>query len=150
MSEAEQKIEAELAAIRRLDLGALRQRLRARFKRPLPLHQSRDLLMRAYAFELQARVWGDLAKDKRRRLADLATRFTANSAHEPAPFASLKPGTVLVRDWNGRRYAVTVIEGGFLLDGKSYDTLSAVAYAITGTKWSGPRFFRETQKAAEP
>jgi hypothetical protein len=150
MSEAEQKIEAEIETIKHLDLGSLRERWRARFKRPLPSHQSRDLLMRAYAFELQARIWGDLANDKRRRLADLAARFTTNSAHEPAPLETLKAGTVLVRDWNGRRYAVIVADDGFLLDGQSYGNLSAVAFAITGTKWSGPRFFRETQKASTP
>lgn len=146
----EQQLQTEIDAIKDLDLNSLRQRWRERFKRSLPLHQSRDLLMRAYAFELQARNWGDLGNDKRRRLADLATRFTANSAHEPAPLESRKPGTVLVRDWNGRRYAVTVAENGFLLDGQIYTNLSAVAFAITGTKWSGPRFFRETRKAATP
>jgi hypothetical protein len=150
MSEAGHKLQAEIESIKDLDLGSLRDRWRVRFKRPLPSHQSRDLLRRAYAFELQARMWGDLANDKRRRLSDLAARFTANSAHEPAPLETLKPGTVLVRDWNGRRYAVAVTEHGFLLDGQTYGNLSAVAFAITGTKWSGPRFFRETEKAAGP
>jgi hypothetical protein len=47
-----------------------------------------------------------------------------------------------VRDWNGKRYAVTVTDEGFLLDGKLFASLSAVAAAITGVKWSGPRFFK--------
>lgn len=58
------------------------------------------------------------------------------------PSPSLRPGTRLMREWNGRMHVVDVVEGGFLLDGKSYRSLSAVARRITGARWSGPRFFR--------
>jgi hypothetical protein len=47
----------------------------------------------------------------------------------------------LIRDWNGRRYVVDVVDGGFVLDGKHYRSLTAIAFRITGAKWSGPRFF---------
>ena len=53
----------------------------------------------------------------------------------------LKTGTRLVREWNGRAYQVEVIENGFLMDGKHYRSLSAIAKRITGAHWSGPRFF---------
>ncbi|MFN3226046.1 MAG: DUF2924 domain-containing protein [Hyphomicrobiales bacterium] len=54
---------------------------------------------------------------------------------------TLSPGTRLMREWNGRTYVVDVVEGGFVLDGRKYTSLSAVAIYITGTHWSGPRFF---------
>ena len=55
--------------------------------------------------------------------------------------ASLKPGTRLVREWNGRTHVVDVSEDGFIFDSKTYGSLSAIAKRITGAHWSGPRFF---------
>jgi hypothetical protein len=55
--------------------------------------------------------------------------------------ASLKPGTRLVREWNGRTHVVDVSEDGFVFDGKTYTSLSAIAKRITGAHWSGARFF---------
>ena len=57
------------------------------------------------------------------------------------PGARLKPGTVLVRDYQGQRHTVTVVSDGFDWQGTTYPSLSAIARAITGTAWSGPRFF---------
>jgi hypothetical protein len=54
---------------------------------------------------------------------------------------NLKIGTVLVRDYQGRRHTVTVQPGGYVWDGQAYSSLSAIARTITGTAWSGPRFF---------
>jgi hypothetical protein len=57
------------------------------------------------------------------------------------PRRQLKPGTVLVRDYRGQRHTVTVAADGFEWQGMTYASLSAIARAITGTAWSGPRFF---------
>jgi len=54
---------------------------------------------------------------------------------------TLKPGARLIREWNGSSHIVEVVEDGFLWNGKRYRSLSAIARAITGTRWSGPRFF---------
>lgn len=54
---------------------------------------------------------------------------------------ALKSGTILSRDWNGTMHRVIVVNGGFLWDNTTYDSLSKVAFAITGTRWNGPRFF---------
>lgn len=51
------------------------------------------------------------------------------------------PGTRLIREWNGKRYVVDVTAEGYLMDDERYKSLTAIAYAITGTRWSGPRFF---------
>jgi hypothetical protein len=51
------------------------------------------------------------------------------------------PGTVLTREWNGQQHRVMVVDGGFAFEGKTFDSLSKIAFAITGTNWNGPRFF---------
>ena len=58
----------------------------------------------------------------------------------PAP-VSLTPGSRLVREWHGKAHHVDVIEEGFVFEGKTYASLSAIAREITGARWSGPRFF---------
>jgi hypothetical protein len=50
-------------------------------------------------------------------------------------------GTMLTREWNGQNHRVTVVNEGFAWEGRTYDSLSKIAFAITGTKWNGPRFF---------
>jgi hypothetical protein len=123
-------------------LTELRTAWRQRFKDAPPPYQSRMLLLHAFAFRLQARRSGDLSRASRRRLTGLAKQFEADPRYAPAPPEQLQPGTVLIRDWNGRRYGVTVTEAGFLFDGVTYASLSKVAQVITGVKWSGPRFFK--------
>ena len=63
-----------------------------------------------------------------------------------APAESVSPGTHLVREWNGRTYQVEVIDNGYRFDGKTYPSLTTIAKRITGTHWSGPRFFGLTPK----
>ena len=55
--------------------------------------------------------------------------------------ADLRPGTMLAREWNGQMQRVAVLADGFAWNGKTYPSLSKVAFAITGTRWNGPRFF---------
>ena len=65
--------------------------------------------------------------------------------------ADLKPGTILMREWNAQAYRVMVVDDGFAWNGKTYDSLSKIAFAITGTKWNGPRFFGlETRSCPRP
>jgi hypothetical protein len=135
---------SELQTLRAMPIQDVRAAWRQRFKTAPPAHRSKDLLIRAYAYQLQVLACGGLKRETRRKLDDLATRF-ADRAYTPAATNAPKPGSVYVRDWNGRRYAVTATEDGFLLDGERHTSLSAVAFAITGAKWSGPRFFRETR-----
>jgi len=113
-------------------------------KIPPPRHRSRDLLARALSYHLQARTEGGLTQTTRRRLDDLAPRFVADKDFAPAPAERPKPGSVLIREWNGVSYAVTVTSTGFLYEGKPFASLTAVARAITGTHWNGPHFFRLT------
>jgi hypothetical protein len=130
----EAAIAAEIARIRSLALDALRRGWRAEFGRTPPTGLSRDLLGRMIAWRLQERAVGGLAHDSLAFLDRLARQSGSRRRQ-------LKPGTVLVREYQGQRHTVTVGREGFDWEGTSYPSLSAIARAITGTAWSGPRFF---------
>ncbi len=127
-------IEAEIARIRSLPLDALRRRWRVMFGRTPPAALGKDLLGRMMAWRLQEQAFGSLDRESLRFLEGLAR-------HGGLPRRQLKPGTVLVRDYQGQRHTVTVAPDGFNWQGTTYPSLSAIARAITGTAWSGPRFF---------
>jgi hypothetical protein len=127
-------IEAEIARIRSLPLDALRRRWRVIFGRTPPAALGKDLLGRMMACRLQEQAFGSLDRERLRFLEGLAR-------HGGSPRRQLKPGTVLVRDYQGQRHTVTVAPDGFNWQGTTYPSLSAIARAITGTAWSGPRFF---------
>jgi hypothetical protein len=127
-------IEAEIARIRSLPLDALRRRWRVIFGRTPPAALSKDLLGRMLACRLQEQAFGSLDRESLRFLDALARRGGVSRRQ-------LKPGTVLVRDYHGQRHTVTVVLDGFSWQGTTYASLSAMAGAITGTPWNGPRFF---------
>jgi Protein of unknown function (DUF2924) len=112
----------------------LRRQWRLVFGRVPPAGLSKDLLGRMIAARLQERAFGGLDRDSLRFFASLAR-------HQRPPRRQLKPGTVLVREYQGRRHIVTAVHDGFDWQGTTYPSLSAIARAITGTPWSGPRFF---------
>ena len=80
------------------------------------------------------------ARERPRRLAPWDTQVNAlalmTQGRKVRP-----PGTVLTREWNGQTYRVMVVGEGFAWAGRTYDSLSKIASAITGTRWNGPRFF---------
>jgi len=136
-------IEAEITHLRSLAIDALRRRWRVVFGRTPPADLSRDLLGRMIAWRLQERAFGGLDQESLRFLEGLAH-------HGSPPRRRLKPGTVLVRDYQGQRHTVTVVPNGFDWQGTTYSSLSAIARAITGTAWSGPRFFALAPGNATP
>jgi Protein of unknown function (DUF2924) len=127
-------IEAEIVRIRSLRRDALRRRWHVVFGRTPAAGLSKDLLRRMIAWRLQERAFGSLDRDSLTFLDGLAR------PDRPAR-RQLKPGTVLVRDYQGERHTVTVAADSFDWQGTTYTSLSAIARAITGTAWSGPRFF---------
>ena len=72
---------------------------------------------------------------------EVMTRFLNQIASGKSLPAITKPGSHLIREWTGRTYQVEVVEGGYVMDGKTWRSLSAIARHITGARWSGPRFF---------
>ena len=138
-------IEAEIAHLRALGLEELRARWRSVFSRKAPPHLSRHLLFRLIAYRIQKDRFGGLKPETRRLLDQLGAATEAGGVNNAAGALrqrdTLRPGTVLVREWKGRRQHVMATADGFSWNGKEFGSLSEVANAITGRRWSGPRFF---------
>lgn len=154
-TEADENLRAELSdaaleALRRLSLGGLRNHWRARFQDPPPHFRSRDLFVRALVHRLEMRRAGLACDPHKRRLLALAQRFAADETFTPRARPPLAPGSAYVRDWHGTRHVVFVTPDGYRHGDKTYRSLSAVAFAITGTKWNGPRFFRPNEPETPP
>jgi len=116
-------------------------------ERPMPARLSRDLLVRTIAWKLQEQVYGRCPSAIVSKLARLAAQLERSGTLDIERELSLKPGTTLVREWQGETYRVTASDSGFLYEGRAFVSLSEVARAITGTRWSGPRFFGLRQRA---
>jgi hypothetical protein len=148
-----QDLEAEIDSLSQLDLQELRVRWRQLLRSRPPERLSRSLLWRLLAYKLQARVHGDLdpeiaryldriAKEQMRELKRQQGRRTAVPAIPPVTTGRrLKEGTLLVREFGGTMHQVTAMPDGFAWNGTTYTSLSEIARLITGTRWSGPRFF---------
>jgi Protein of unknown function (DUF2924) len=104
-------------------------------------HLSRELLARAVAHRTQELALGGLRPEPRRQLLRIAQRLKQTGEATIRARPELKPGTRLMREWQGRTYDVLVLDDGFSWQGTRYRSLSAIARKITGTAWSGPLFF---------
>ena len=131
------KIEREVAVLGDLPYLNLAARWQAVHGAPAPKGMSLRLLLLALAYRLQADAYGALDSKTSRYLCAVA----AGTSEAVRPLPSLKPGMRLMREWNGRTNVVDVTEEGLLWSGETYPSLSAIARAITGARWSGPRFF---------
>jgi Protein of unknown function (DUF2924) len=136
-------LDGEIARLRDLDVGGLRSRWHNVFGRRPHSHLLRHLLFRVLAYRLQADVLGDLNGESQRLLDCSVSPEDAGqrAMHLARRTAELRPGPVLGREWNGQMQRVAVLADGFAWNGKTYPSLSKVAFAITGTRWSGPKFF---------
>ena len=144
-------IHIEIARLRDLNLGDLQARWHTVLgRRPSP-HLPRHLLFRVLAYRLQADHFGDLDPESRRLLDGAGSPEDAGKrAVDPGRLtADVRPGTILVREWNGRMQRVTVLAEGFAWNGKIYPSLSKIAFAITGTCWNGPKFFGMRDKPSK-
>jgi hypothetical protein len=140
-----ESLDSEIARLRGLDVGELRARWHTVFRRAAPPHLPRHLLFRILAYRLQANHLGDLDADSRRLLDRIGSGSSEGIDRLVADFnrsrTELRPGTLLTREWDGHLQQVMVLAAGFTWNGKTYRSLSKVAFAITGSRWNGPRFF---------
>jgi hypothetical protein len=139
-------IEDEIAHLRGLDLKGLRSRWQSVFQRSPPDHLPRHLLFAILAYRVQADRVDDLDHETKQVLDRTDAKSTGKTMSArlvsfDQKRTELTPGTVLVRDWGRHSQRVMVMADGFAWNGRTYDSLSKVAFAITGTKWNGPRFF---------
>ena len=132
---------SELAAVSKMGTTELRGYWRRLYRVPPPRKVSRDLLELAVAWKLQERALGGLGGVTRRQLAELARTMAAKSDLAKARTVDLRPGARLVREWNGETHEVLVVDNGFQWRGRTWASLSVIARELTGTRWSGPRFF---------
>lgn len=148
-----ESVDIEIARLRDLDVQGLRTRWEALYGGKAAAHLPRHLLFRLLAYRLQAEHLGDLDPTSKRLLdrSDSPEDASKRAAEVARATKSLRPGTVLGREWNGKMYRVAVLAEGFAWNGTTYPSLSKVAFAITGTRWNGPRFFglRDRTAAAE-
>lgn len=128
------------AELQELDTPTLRSCWNEAFGLPPPTRTSRELLLRALAYHVQVQTSGGLRPATRRRLAQAAEEIASGAVPSPPP-VQVKPGTRLLREWQGVTHEVIVVEDGVQYRGKTWPSLSAVAREITGTRWSGPLFF---------
>jgi hypothetical protein len=131
------KLDDRLAALATMSPAQLRAEWQDTMEQGAPAWAP-DLLRRLLAYKLQEKRFGGLPASASKFLARMGTG--EKHAAQPQPIA-VRPGTRLVREWQGRSISVEVVEDGFLWEGQRYRSLTAIANAVTGTRWSGPRFF---------
>jgi len=131
----------ELDSLRLKPLAEVQREWEARLGIKPPKVRSADALARMLAWRIQERQHGGLDPDLKARLRRLGKDSERESDRPKRIRPSLSPGTTLVREWQGGTHHVRVTNAGFEYAGRGYGSLSEVARAITGTRWSGPRFF---------
>lgn len=133
----------QVAELNELDLSRLRERWRELFDSAPPSY-GRAMIMKRLAYRIQEMAYGGLpceTRDQMDRILhgagydDTGRKGYAKKSTGPVP------GTLLIREWKGRRHEVSALENGFEYRGRQFRSLSAVAMHITGTKWNGPAFF---------
>jgi hypothetical protein len=149
---ADASLAAVLAGLEGLEVEGLRRQWRNHLGGEAPAHLPRWLLVKVLGHRLQVAAFGDLDKSVRRLLRD---EGDGEGSQNTAPFdrrdaqtrdgIALRPGALLVREWQGKLERVMVLEEGFAWNGKNFGSLSQIAKAMTGTNWNGHRFFRLRQ-----
>ncbi|MGA2782624.1 MAG: DUF2924 domain-containing protein [Smithella sp.] len=130
---------AELTGLSTLDRRELIEKWQLLYGTEPPVGVRNNFLMHGIAHRMQEKALGGL-KPATRRFLEKAAQDNA-SRQQILPAVSIKPGTRLLREWHGVTYEVIILESSVMCNGKYYRSLSEVARAITGTRWSGPLFF---------
>ncbi len=146
MSSAE--LEREIGILAGLPRADLVERWKELYRVDPPKGISTRLMVRAIAYEMQARHYGGLRPAVVRQLDKFARGDTRGKVESAPRAPSLEPGARLVREWNGVTHTVDVIDDGFEWQDQRYGSLSEIARLITGARWSGPRFFGLNRRAA--
>lgn len=140
------KLANELANLHGLDRRMLVKKWQALYGTKPPPRMGKNFLMRGIAYQLQERTFDGLKLTAKRFLEKAAENNASGSTQKIAPVIAIKPGARLLREWHGITYEVIIMEDCVYCNGKRYHSLSDVARAITGTRWSGPRFFGLNKK----
>ena len=137
----ESSVSSELAAVAMMTYTELHLAWRRHYRAVPPKKMGRDILELGIAWKIQENKLGGLGAAVKRQIAELARTMEAKSDLAKPRAISLKPGARLLRTWEGVTHEVMVVDDGFIWSGKMWRSLSVIAHEITGTRWSGPRFF---------
>lgn len=142
-SSALQLVEKAIAEAGGMNLAHLRHEWETRFRQPAPRCRSKVVIRGLLAWRIQAQAFGGLSAETARHLRRIAANHDNKEGVRPSARSRsrLKPGTLLTREWRGALHKVQVLDFGFAHAGRTYRSLSEIARAITGARWSGPRFF---------
>jgi hypothetical protein len=144
---SEDTVVAMLHALEGMTYDELRVEWRRLYRAQPPKRVARDLLILGVAWKIQEQAYGGLGAATKRRLAGLAKTMERDGDLARSRVARLKPGAKLIREWQGKTHTVAVLEDGFEWRGRQWRSLSVIAREITGSHWSGPRFFGLNGKA---
>ena len=156
----------EIESLRRASLAVLRDKFREVFQEETRCRH-REHLFRRIAWRLQAQAEGDLSERARARAQEIAQdaglrmvaprdffllggeliRTTRGDRNRSDDSRLPLSGTLLRRTWKGRTLLVEVLDKGFRYENRHYPSLSAIAVAVTGTRWNGLAFFGLTRPA---
>lgn len=137
---AAESLAGDLTSLPGLPLEILKDRWRELYGAPPPSRLGRALMVRGIAYRTQEQALGGLRPATRRQIAHAAADIAAGRVPSTNR-STIKPGTWLLREWQGVTHEVIVLEGGVQYRNDLWPSLSAVAREITGTRWSGPLFF---------
>jgi hypothetical protein len=137
-------LSAKIAHLAKLSKDELRTIWSSEFRREPPKGLTRDLLLRTLVWRLQEKAFGG-HDSVTLKVLDAYARGQGSDLM----FRRFKSGTVLVREYQGVRHTVTIAQDGFIWQETNYPNLSAIARAITGTNWNGPRFFGLREKGGK-
>lgn len=132
------EISKQLESLGQQDRAALRALWQQLLGRSPSEELRKDIMVRVLAYKIQERAFGSARTGTRRRVRQLLDKHVQNASGMPL---RIKPGTRLIREWVGQLHNVIVAERGYEYQGRLYGSLSEIARLITGTRWSGPRFF---------
>jgi hypothetical protein len=130
-------VEARISRIQSLKPDEVRALWRDTFEKDVPKALTRDLLVRALCWHIQEKAFGGHSP----AILKLLTSYAKGRPGGGQRLRRLKPGTELVREYQGERHTVVITGEGFRWGGQDYSSLTAIARTITGSNWNGPRFF---------
>jgi hypothetical protein len=139
----------EIEGLSKLEIGALRKRWKGTYGTAPSREIARSFLTRAIAYRLQEQAYGGIKPSTRRLLSRAAEESATGSSSQKPQLRKAQTGTILIREWQGNAHRVTVLNDGVSFNGRRYRSLSEVAREITGSRWSGPRFFGLRSPATE-
>ena len=137
----EERVAKQLDSLPKMSTAEMGALWRELFGAPPPRKVRRELLIRILAYKIQEQAFGGLSTTTQRRLRQIAVSLENANSKLNVNQLPIKPGTRLIRSWQGKTHTVTIEESGYQYQGSRYRSLSEIARHITGTQWSGPLFF---------